>query len=68
LVAHNADGSWQFLRGTDVDSDEGLAVHTDHVLERHPDLNELADLPRGWAAERENVDQAWHRFAWPDSE
>jgi hypothetical protein len=47
LVAHDEDGEWQFLGpGTD----DLTPVHLAHLLECHPDLAMVADLPVGWEA------------------
>ena len=68
MVCHETDGSWQFLPGAEVSVDDAIAIHVAHVLERHPDLTELADLPPGWTAERGAVTVPWHRYESPDME
>ena len=65
LVTHNAEEprGWQFLNGhgdTD-DKENGIPVHVEHVIERDPSLNELADLPEGWRAWRPTEDDPWIR-------
>jgi hypothetical protein len=65
LVVHEEDGDWQFLDGGTVDPDDCVVVHVEHVFEDHGDLAAVADLPRGWAAERATVDTDWHRYTWP---
>jgi hypothetical protein len=62
LVSHEQNGDWQFLPGRAVDVAEGVALHLAHVVERHPEVHELADLPRGWGAERDSPDVPWRRF------
>jgi hypothetical protein len=64
LVIHEEDGDWQFLDGGDVDNVEAVAVHIEHVFEKHPDLRLLTDLPKGWAAERNSTAGAWRRYPW----
>jgi hypothetical protein len=62
LVRREDDGDWQFLDGSSVDTDDAVAAHVSHVFEKHPDLSLLADLPRGWSAERDSVAGEWRRF------
>jgi hypothetical protein len=66
LVYHSPDGTWQFLPGSDVDHEESICLHLGHILDLHPDLSALADLPEEWAAERETATGEWSRFHWPD--
>jgi hypothetical protein len=66
LVVHNADTTWQFLQGTNVEQEDGVALHASHVLDLDATLLELADLPPEWAAERESVTGEWERYPWPD--
>jgi hypothetical protein len=66
LVLHNEDGAWQFLDGRNVDTDDGFALHVEHVFDERPELRSVADLPLGWAAERSDVNAAWTRYHWPD--
>jgi hypothetical protein len=62
-VIHEDDGDWQFLDGGYVD-DDGVVVHIGHVFDKHQDLRVLADLPLGWAAERESGSGEWRRYPW----
>ena len=64
LVIHEHDGDWQFLDGGYVDDIDAVAVHIEHVFEKHPDLRLLADLPKGWAAERNSIAGEWRRSPW----
>lgn len=32
-----------------------------HVVDDHPEIATLADLPRGWRADRQSPDAAWIR-------
>jgi hypothetical protein len=66
LVLHNEDGDWQFLDGGHVDTDDGVAIHAEHVFDVRPEVRSLADLPLGWAAERSDVNGDWTRYPWPD--
>jgi hypothetical protein len=65
VVIHESDGDWQFLDGGAVEDDDAVAIHVGHVLDTHPDLRHLVDLPEGWAAERDSVSGEWRRYAWP---
>ena len=38
-----------------------VLVHLEHVLERDPNVVDLMDLPRGFEAYRETIDQRWER-------
>ena len=63
LVTHDADdGSWQFLDGSDnVKMTDGLLVTLGDMVQHDPSLAELADLPLGWMAWREDLDEPWQR-------
>ncbi len=67
LVVHDADGDWQFLDGEVVDEAEGVAVHLAHIVDPRPELEVVADLPPGWAAERASAEAAWERYPWPEA-
>jgi hypothetical protein len=66
LVMHDADGDWQFLCGTTSDPSDGMLVCLDHVVARFPEVQELADLPPGWRALREDL--GWSREPRPREE
>jgi len=62
LVVHDAEeGDWQFVTGEPFDASDGLLVTLRSMIERDPSLAELADLPLGWRASRENVGVPWRR-------
>ena len=62
LVSHDENGDWQFVCGRDHDVNEKpRLVGIVHLLERDPSLNEIADLPINWAAERNAVGGEWLR-------
>lgn len=50
-VIHDCDGEWEFLADGD-DGAELTIVGFVHLAARQRDLGVLADLPRGWEAER----------------
>jgi hypothetical protein len=61
-VKHDADdGSWQFLPGTPVTTEDGKVVGLGEMCDRDPTLLDLADLPEGWRASRERVGAPWRR-------
>jgi hypothetical protein len=62
VVAHYGDDhSWAFLDGETFDPGSTLVVAMKTVLDRHPTLTEIADLPPGWTATRPAADQPWTR-------
>ena len=61
FVSHDeGDGAWQFL-GDSMSESGGVLVCLHHPLDRDPSLVELADLPLGWYAERNNIGEPWVR-------
>jgi hypothetical protein len=65
LVTHDDNGDWQFLCDTTTDVKDGLVLHLAHIVDAYPDVHELADLPRGWIAERESEGRPWRRSRRP---
>ena len=63
LVGHDADdGMWQFLDDRDnPDPNDAVVLSLDCVLGLDPTIAELADLPLGWRAWRDGVNQPWQR-------
>ncbi len=57
------DGDWQFLCGQTghTDSNEPYHVSVGVLLDVDPSLNEIADLPTEWEAERQELGSAWIR-------
>jgi hypothetical protein len=68
LVVHDHEGDWQFLDGSGFEAEKGVLLHLSHIVEGHPEIHELRDLPRGWAAERGSADEPWTRLAWTEEE
>ena len=62
LIAHGAEG-WDFVcGGRDHDGvDDFHLVGVGHLLDRDRTLNECADLPRGFEAERPSAGSSWVR-------
>lgn len=62
LVTHYADDdSWAFLDGQPLDAADALVVAMSSVVDRHPDLDGIADLPPGWSASRAAANAPWVR-------
>jgi hypothetical protein len=64
LVSHD-DEDWQFLCGSTNDSADARLVSLGSIVEAHPTVTELADLPVGWQATREAPGQPWRRTGCP---
>jgi len=62
-VQHDADdGMWGFTDGRDdPDADDCVILGLDCVLGLDPSIAELADLPLGWRAWRDDVNGPWQR-------
>jgi hypothetical protein len=60
-VCHDDDGAWQFLTGGTVTMADAMLVALKEIIATDPSLLELADLPLGWIAARENPQSPWQR-------
>jgi len=60
-VCHDDDGAWQFLTGAPVTMAEAMIVALSEVVGTDDSLLQLADLPLGWVATRENAQSPWQR-------
>jgi hypothetical protein len=59
LVSHDADDhGWQFIGTSDAD---GRVVCLEHVVNLDPTVLQVADLPPGWQAVRDEVGGPWTR-------
>ena len=63
LVCHDDDGDWQFLCGATDAPDQCRLICLNDIVERDPSVNDIADLPLGWRAWRENGGAEWRREA-----
>ncbi len=62
LVSHDfEDGMWEFLDGDDVDENNACIVSLDEILRIDGSLNALHDLPLGWIAYRNDINDVWKR-------
>lgn len=60
VVTHYGDDhSWAFLDGAPADMATALVVAMSDILERHPDVAEIAQLPPGWSATRVAAGESW---------
>jgi hypothetical protein len=69
LVAHDVDG-WNFACGQrdHGGADDFHVVGVGHLGNRDPSVNECADLPVGFIAERTSVGSPWIRQELPGDE
>jgi len=59
-VSHDEnDGMWQFLCGNEHGNDEAMVVALEEVYEVDSSISEIADLPLGYVAFRQNHESAW---------
>ena len=69
-VVHTPDNGWAIGDGVNDPNEPGacVATHIRHVLGSDPTLEELARLPPGTEAKREDVGSAWQiiPFEWTD--
>lgn len=62
FVSHDfEDGSWQFLTGRIVNDNDIMIVGLEEIVKHDPTLNELFDLPEGWLATRNSINENWIR-------
>lgn len=62
LVFHDADdGAWQMLPSGGADVSEAMVVGLQQLVQMDESLVELANLPLGWSASRENANAPWIR-------
>jgi len=62
------DGAWQFLGDSMVGDGKPIISCFHHPIDNDPTLNELADLPLGWWAERAKPGDPWVRNKHESSE
>ena len=62
LVTHDDDGDWQFLCNTTNETSDGRVVGLVEIVNMHPGLSEVANLPRGWQAFRESPSEPWQQM------
>jgi hypothetical protein len=65
LLGVHWEGDWQFMCGAVDHGADGRYVGVGHLIDRDPSLNECADLPDGFEAERSAVGQPWRHSRIP---
>jgi hypothetical protein len=59
-VTHDLDDhGWQFLGWEDAKEQDAALVALSEIVELHPDVVELAEMPPGWHAWRRNSSDPW---------
>jgi hypothetical protein len=53
------DHSWAFFENAPTETIPTMLVAMSDVVDRHPDLPQIADLPPGWSATRESASAPW---------
>jgi hypothetical protein len=62
LYVYHGKKDWQFLCGGEHESTEDAkVVGIGHLTERDLSLDQLADLPAGWEADRKSNKDEWAR-------
>jgi hypothetical protein len=61
VTHYDDDDSWAFLDGQPAVAANALVVAMSEVVDRHPDVDEIADLLPGWSATRAAVGQPWSK-------
>jgi hypothetical protein len=62
FVSHDFEGEWQFHGDQSPDRVKLQIVCLSCIMEMDVSIEELRDLPRGWAAERKSPKHKWKRF------
>lgn len=62
FVSHDFDGDWQFHGDQDPLESEPLIVGLSCMVSLDSSIEDLHDLPCGWAAERKSPRHKWRRF------
>jgi len=62
-VSHDEDdGMWQFHDGGIVSEEDGRIITLEEATIIDSSIIELADLPLGWIAEREDIKEKWNKY------
>ena len=61
VTHYSDDHSWAFLCGTTDSTDDGRVIGMAEAVRLDRSLLEIADLPPGWSAWREQTGGDWHR-------
>ena len=67
LVVHDEDDNcWKFIGTTDASVAESKVVCLEEIVRLDPTVLEVADLPPGWQAVRDEVGGEWTRRQHPE--
>ena len=62
LVCHlREDDRWLFFPGGDFTAEDGALVSLSTIVAHDPTVREVADLPPGWIARRDDAKSEWKR-------
>ncbi|MFK7755697.1 MAG: hypothetical protein AB8B53_02070 [Flavobacteriales bacterium] len=62
-VSHDSEGDWQFLCGADHhEYSQAVVISLQQATELDSSINELHNMPRGVAAERNSLKDRWSPF------
>lgn len=62
LVSHDEDDhAWQFIGTSDASVEDAKLVCLEDIVRLDPTVLEVADLPPGWQASRDQVGGEWAR-------
>jgi len=60
FVCHDDDSSWEFSCGANRHSDDEIKIISlEEATDIDSSINELANIPEGISAERENIEDEW---------
>lgn len=59
-VAHDEDGDWQFLCGTEHSDEEARLVALMEIVKLDPGIISLAQMECGYCAESQDVSSPWN--------
>ncbi len=60
LVSHDEDdGMWEFLDGDGIKEEDAMIVSLLEIVQIDATVNQIADLPLGWIAYRDNIQCKW---------
>jgi hypothetical protein len=61
VTHYGDDHSWAFVCGTTSNTEDGRAIGMAEAVSIDRGLLDIADLPPGWSAWREQIGGEWHR-------
>ena len=61
VTHYEDDHSWAFTCGTTSKSEDLMLVGMSQIIDKDTSLHSIADLPPGWSAYRNSVEENWVR-------